>query len=49
MQPLTLAAALLCLLLWVVFGLLLPVPVGAIHALLALGTVLLVRWWAVRA
>jgi hypothetical protein len=44
----TLPVALLALLLWVIFGFLVPVGVGAVHLLLAVGTTLLVRWWALR-
>jgi len=34
--------------LWLLFGFLLPVSVGAIHILLAVAVVLLIRWWALR-
>jgi hypothetical protein len=44
----TLIVALIALVLWIVFTFVLPVGVGAIHLLLAVGTTLLVRWWAVR-
>ena len=44
----TLSAALLSLVAWVVFAFILKVGPGAIHLLLALGTTLLVRWWALR-
>lgn len=40
---LTLAAALVSLVLWVVFGFIVPVGAGWIHLLLALGMVLLIR------
>ncbi|HEU4570163.1 MAG TPA: hypothetical protein VFS07_06300 [Gemmatimonadales bacterium] len=44
----TLAAALLCLVAWVVFAFILKVGAGVIHLLLAAGVTLLVRWWALR-
>lgn len=40
--------ALAALLLWVVLVFIRPVPFGAVHLLLGLGTTLLVRWWALR-
>jgi hypothetical protein len=46
-----LATLLLAVILIVVWGILvfgMAVPSGAVHLLLALGTVLLVRWWALR-
>ena len=44
----TLLVALLSIVAWafLVFGV--GVPSGAVHLLLALGTTLLVRWWALR-
>jgi hypothetical protein len=45
---LTLAVALLSLVLWIVFGFVLPVGVGAIHLLFAVGATMLVRWYAIR-
>jgi hypothetical protein len=45
---LTLALALLSLALWIVFGFVLPVGVGAIHVLFAVGATLLVRWYALK-
>ena len=47
-QKLTLALAVLSLVVWVVFGFLLPVGIGAIHVLFALGATLLVRWYALK-
>lgn len=47
-QKLTLALGVLSLALWVVFGFLLPVGIGAIHVLFALGATLLVRWYALK-
>ena len=44
----TLIIAIACLVLWIVFGFVIPIGVGAVHLLLAVGTVLLVRWWALR-
>jgi hypothetical protein len=44
----TLTAALLSLVAWVIFAFILKVGPGAIHLLLAAGTTLLVRWWALR-
>jgi hypothetical protein len=45
---LSLLFALVSLALWLLFGFLLPVSVGAIHLLLALAVILLIRWWALR-
>ena len=45
---LTLALALLSLVLWIVFAFVLPVGIGAIHVLFALGATLLVRWYALK-
>lgn len=45
----TLVGAIVCLVLWVVFGFVIPLGVGAVHLFLAVGTILLVRWWALRA
>jgi hypothetical protein len=44
----TLVIAIACLALWIVFAFVIPIGVGAVHLLLAVGTVLLVRWWALR-
>lgn len=44
----TLVIAIVCLALWIVFGFVIPIGIGAVHLLLAAGTVLLVRWWALR-
>lgn len=40
-----LLAALLCLGLWVALTFFLPAGPGAVHVLLGIGLVLLVRWW----
>lgn len=45
---LTLLAAVVSLIAWVVFAFILKVGSGAIHLLLAVGATLLVRWWALR-
>ena len=45
---LTLLAAVVSLIAWVVFAFILKVGSGAIHLLLAIGATLLVRWWALR-
>ncbi|MEP6689323.1 MAG: hypothetical protein ABJC36_13315 [Gemmatimonadales bacterium] len=49
MQSLTLLGALVALLAWalIIFGGI--ATAGVTHLLLAIGTVLLVRWWALRA
>jgi hypothetical protein len=47
-QKLSLVIALLSLALWIVFAFVLPVGIGAIHVLFALGTTLLVRWYALK-
>jgi hypothetical protein len=41
--------ALLCLVTWAALAFVLGPQPGAVHLLLALGTTLLVRWWALRA
>ena len=48
-MSLTLLAAVGSLITWIVLLFFTPVTAGAIHLLLALGTTLLVRWWALRA
>ena len=45
----TLLLALLCLIAWGVLAFALGPKPGAVHLLLAIGTTLLVRWWALRA
>lgn len=44
----TLAIAIVCLAGWIVLGFVVPIGIGAVHLLLAVGAVLLVRWWALR-
>ena len=43
---LSLAAAILALVLWIVLAFVLALPAGWVHLFLALGTTLLVYWWA---
>lgn len=45
----TLLLAIVSLVVWAVLVFGAAVPSGAVHLLLALGTTLLVRWWALRA
>lgn len=45
---LSLILALVSLVLWIVFAFVLPVGIGAIHVLFAIGATLLVRWYALR-
>jgi hypothetical protein len=45
----TLAIATVCLVAWIILGFVIPVGIGAVHLLLAVAAVLLVRWWALRA
>jgi hypothetical protein len=45
----TLVLALISLVVWGVLAFGLAPQPGAVHLLLALGTTLLVRWWALRA
>ncbi len=45
----TLAIAIVCLAAWIVVGFVVPIGIGAVHLLLAIGSLLLVRWWALRA
>ena len=45
----TLLVALASLILWVVLVFVMGPQPGVVHLLLALGTTLLVRWWALRA
>lgn len=47
MSPL-LIGALLALLLWVMFTFVIPAGLGIVHVLLAVGVVLLMRWWVGR-
>jgi hypothetical protein len=48
-MSLTLMVAIVSLVLWAVLTFVTGPQPGAVHLLLALGTVLLVRWWALRA
>ena len=45
----TLLLALASLILWAILAFVLGPKPGVVHLLLALGTTLLVRWWAIRA
>jgi hypothetical protein len=47
-MSLTLLLAIVALIAWALALVFTPVTTGMIHALLALGTTLLVRWWALR-
>ncbi|MGH7509236.1 MAG: hypothetical protein ACREMZ_07170 [Gemmatimonadales bacterium] len=47
-MSITLLIAVLSLLSWAVLTFGIQVPSGTIHLLLALGSTLLVRWWALR-
>jgi hypothetical protein len=44
----TLLLALASLVLWVLLAFVVGLKPGAVHLLLAVGTTLLVRWWALR-
>ena len=48
-MSLTLVAAIVSLIAWVVLVFFTPVVAGAVHLLLAVSATLLVRWWALRA
>jgi hypothetical protein len=48
-MSLTLLAAIASLIAWVALVFFTPLSAGAIHLLLAIGTTLFVRWWALRA
>jgi hypothetical protein len=48
-MSLTLLAAIVSLVAWIVLVLVASVTAGAIHLLLALSATLVVRWWALRA
>jgi hypothetical protein len=45
---LMLIVAVISLTLWVILTFVTPLGVGAVHLLLGLGAILLVRWWALR-
>jgi hypothetical protein len=45
---LTLLIAVISLTLWVILTFVTPLGVGAVHLLLGLASILLVRWWALR-
>ena len=44
----TLLGAIVALGLWLLLTFAFPVGLGIVHALLALGILLLIRWWALR-
>jgi len=44
-KPLTLAVTLLSCVAWIIFGFAVPVGVGIVHALLAVSSIMFVRWW----
>ena len=44
----TLAGAIVALVAWLVLTFLVPVGLGIVHVLLAVGVLLLIRWWALR-
>jgi hypothetical protein len=48
-MSLTLLLAVLSLAAWAILAFGVAVPSGTVHLLLALGTTLLIRWWALRA
>jgi hypothetical protein len=48
-MSLTLLAAIVSIVAWVGLIFFTPMTAGAIHLLLALGAILLVRWWGLRA
>ena len=45
----TLLLAVISIVVWAILVFGVAVPSGTVHVLLALGTTLLVRWWALRA
>ena len=47
-MSMTFIVAVLVLVAWAVLTFASPITAGAIHLLLAIGTILLVRWWALR-
>jgi hypothetical protein len=49
MPTLTPLAAVASLVVWFVFTFVMPAGLGIVHVLLALGAVLLIRWWVIRA
>lgn len=47
MSP-TLLVSLACLVLWAVFAFVRPIGLGIVHLLLVVGSLLWIRWWALR-
>lgn len=41
----TLAVSIACFVAWIVFGFVVPVGGGMVHALLGVSAILFVRWW----
>jgi hypothetical protein len=44
-RPVTLVLSLACFAAWIVFGFVIPIGVGIVHALLGVSVILFVRWW----
>ncbi len=44
-RPVTLVLSLATFAAWIVFGFVIPVGVGIVHALLGVSAILFVRWW----
>lgn len=44
-MSISLIVAIVSLVAWIVLAFVVPVTAGAVHALLAVGTTALVRWW----
>lgn len=44
-MSMSLVVAIVSLVAWIVLAFMVPVTAGAVHALLALGSTALVRWW----
>lgn len=47
-MPLQLLIAIACLALWILAVFLRPVGLGIVHLLLVIGSVLWIRWWALK-
>ena len=48
-MSLTLLGAIVALSVWLLTTFIIPVGLGIVHLLLAVGAVLLIRWWALKA
>jgi hypothetical protein len=44
-RPVTLVLSIATFAAWIVFGFVIPVGVGIVHALLGVSAILFVRWW----